>query len=152
MKAKSYLVVVGVDGSDGARAALRWAVREAHRRGGSVQAICAWRWDLPVPGNRRVAEELLEHEIESLPRFTHTDVPIALEAAEGRAAEVLVEAARGADLLVLGSHGRSRQLQQVLGSVSEECIRDATCPVVVIPVGYHDGASTPDRQRLATAD
>ena len=46
----------------------------------------------------------------------------------------MVCAARSADLLVLGSHGHSRLQHTVLGSVSEECIRKATCPVVVIPV------------------
>lgn len=41
---------------------------------------------------------------------------------------------RAADLLVLGSHGHSRVRHTVLGSVSEDCIRKASCPVVVIPV------------------
>jgi len=47
---------------------------------------------------------------------------------------VLTAAARTADLLVLGSHGHSRIRRTALGSVSEECIRRAACPVVVIPV------------------
>jgi nucleotide-binding universal stress UspA family protein len=53
---------------------------------------------------------------------------------EGRAADVLTTAARDADLLVLGSHGHSQVRHTVLGSVSEECVRKATCPVVVLPV------------------
>jgi nucleotide-binding universal stress UspA family protein len=53
---------------------------------------------------------------------------------EGRPADVLAAAGRAADLLVLGSHGHSRVRHTVLGSVSEDCIRNAACPVVVIPV------------------
>jgi len=56
------------------------------------------------------------------------------EAIEGAPAKVLTGAAAGADLLVLGSHGHGRLFHVVLGSVAEECIRVATCPVVVVPV------------------
>jgi nucleotide-binding universal stress UspA family protein len=138
----NYRVVVGVDGSEGGRRALRWAVREAASRGGTVQAISAWRWDtfdLPPhastsPAEERArAEDVLDQEIESI--SDRKGVSIASEAVEGRAAEVLSEAARDADLLVIGSHGHSRMLHTVLGSVSEECVRRATCPVVVLPVG-----------------
>lgn len=54
--------------------------------------------------------------------------------ASARTADVLTGAARAADLLVLGSHGNSRIRHTVLGSVSEECVRRANCPVVVVPV------------------
>jgi nucleotide-binding universal stress UspA family protein len=54
---------------------------------------------------------------------------------EGRPADVLAAAGHNADLLVLGSHGHSRVPHTVLGSVSEECIRKAACPVVIpVPV------------------
>ncbi len=70
--------------------------------------------------------------------------PIAREVIEGRPADVLAGAARGADLLVLGSHGHSRVRHTVLGSVSEDCIRKAAGPVVVVPV--------PDRQAQRTTE
>ncbi|MFC7479041.1 universal stress protein [Luedemannella flava] len=54
----------------------------------------------------------------------------------GRAATVLTAAARRADLLVLGSHGHSRTWHTVLGSVTEECVRNVTCPIVVLPDQY----------------
>jgi nucleotide-binding universal stress UspA family protein len=57
---------------------------------------------------------------------------------EGRPADVLAAAGHNADLLVLGSHGHSRVRHTLLGSVSEECIRKAACPVVVIPVPVAD--------------
>ncbi len=55
------------------------------------------------------------------------------EAIFGRPIDVLPEAARGADLLVVGSHGRGRVARAVLGSVADACIRARVCPVVVLP-------------------
>ncbi|WP_341720972.1 universal stress protein [Micromonospora sp. FIMYZ51] len=138
----TYLIVVGVDGSDGGRRALRWAAREAAERNGAVQAVTAWRWDgldggamvapNPVEEKER-AEALLAREIAAI-TGDGSAIPVAAEVLEGRPAEVLTAAARKADLLVLGSHGHGRLRHTVLGSVSEECVRKATCPVVVIPV------------------
>ncbi|MEV6815895.1 universal stress protein [Micromonospora sp. NPDC051296] len=138
----TYLIVVGVDGSDGGRRALRWAVQEATERGGTVQAVVAWRWDgldggymvapNPIEEEER-ATDLVAREIAAVTR-DGSSAPVAVEVVEGRPADVLSAAARGADLLVLGSHGHGRLRHTVLGSVSEECVRKATCPVVVIPV------------------
>ena len=139
----NYRIVVGVDGSEGGRRAVTWAVREAAARGGVVQAVMAWRWDtidLPPHASthpdeeRERAQRILSAELESLPAFERDRVSIASEVVEGRAAEVLTETAADADLLVLGSHGHSRVHHTVLGSVSEECVRKATCPVVILPV------------------
>jgi nucleotide-binding universal stress UspA family protein len=136
-------IVVGVDGSEGGRRALLWAVREAAAREGTVHAVIAWRWDsvdLPPyaathPDElRRCAEQVLTEEIQAIPGFERSGVPIAAEAVGGWAPDVLAAAARSADLLVLGSHGHGRMHHTVLGSVSEECVRKASCPVVVIPV------------------
>jgi nucleotide-binding universal stress UspA family protein len=133
------VIVVGVDGSEGGRRALHWAVQEAAARGGTVQAVAVWRWDLPSGGldltssaedPKQRAEELLAQEVAALPPGR----PVASQVLEGRPAAALGAAARTADLLVLGSHGHSRVWHTVLGSVAEECARTATCPVVVIPV------------------
>lgn len=138
----NYRIVVGVDGSEGGRRALRWAVHEAHTRGGSVQAVIAWQWDViemaptaaDAEGERQHAADVLDREIGALPDYERGGVAIASEAVEGRPADVLTGAARDADLLVLGSHGHSRVWHTVLGSVSEACIRQSSCPVVVIPL------------------
>ena len=61
---------------------------------------------------------------------------VAPEVIEGRAAEVLVQASRDADLLVLGSHGHDRVYHTVLGSTAQECVESAQCPVVVIPAAW----------------
>jgi nucleotide-binding universal stress UspA family protein len=141
--AKNYLIVVGVDGSDGGRRALEWAVNEATTRGGAVQAVIAWSWDgietAPVvPTNpteaRDHATATVRHDIEDMRARHGSALPVAVEVVRGRSADVLTTAARTADMLVLGSHGYGRLHHTVLGSVSEECIRKATCPVVVIPV------------------
>jgi nucleotide-binding universal stress UspA family protein len=139
----NYLIVVGVDGSEGGRRALDWAAQEAASHGGAVQAVIAWSWDGmeygPIAATRpaqesQLATQVLEREIKALAERRGTASPVAAEVIEGRPADVLATAGSAADLLVLGSHGHSRVRHTVLGSVSEECIRKAACPVVVIPV------------------
>ena len=141
----SFLIVVGVDGSEAGRRALRWAADEAVARGGAVQAVTAWHWEPVVFGTTvsaigpdRVdvetdAVRLIEEEIRDLVAEHGGQLSVSGSTVEGRPADVLTHAARTADLLVLGSHGHSRMHHTVLGSVSEECIRKANCPVVVIP-------------------
>ncbi|MEV6305321.1 universal stress protein [Actinoplanes sp. NPDC051861] len=138
-----YLIVVGVDGSEGGRRALEWAASEAAGRGGAVQAVMAWSWDGldygPVAADTPQEEErrataLLNDEIRALIRDRGSHLPVTGRVLEGSPAEVLARASSGAGMLVLGSHGHSRVRHTVLGSVSEACIRDAACPVVVIPV------------------
>jgi nucleotide-binding universal stress UspA family protein len=70
---------------------------------------------------------------------------VAADVIEGRPADVLATAGSVANLLVLGSHGHSRMRHTVLGSVSKDCIRKASCPVVVIPVPVrqHERAAEP---------
>ena len=98
-----YRIVVGVDGSEGGRRALRWALREAVARGATIQAIHAWRWDgvdLPPHATthpdqeRQEAERTLAREVEEIRE--PAGVTIATEVAEGRAADVLTAAARDA--------------------------------------------------------
>ncbi|MFI7542491.1 universal stress protein [Actinoplanes sp. NPDC049599] len=150
----TYLIVVGVDGSEGGRRALEWAAGEAATRGGAVQAVVAWSWDGmeygPIAATRPQEEaeragRLLDREIKALVARHGSSLPVAGEVVEGRPADVLSAAGRAADLLVLGSHGHSRVRHTVLGSVSEECIRKAACPVVVIPVPVErqEPATTP---------
>ncbi|MFI7602411.1 universal stress protein [Actinoplanes sp. NPDC049681] len=139
----TYLIVAGVDGSEGGRRALDWAATEAAGRGGAVQAVIAWSWDGmeygPIAATSPQeaaahAREVLDREIKALVARFGSRVPVAGEVIEGSPADVLSAAGRTADLLVLGSHGHSRIRHTVLGSVSEGCIRKAACPVVVIPV------------------
>lgn len=137
----TYRIVVGVDGSEGGDRALRWAMQAAERNNGTVQAVTAWSWDgiersvvvAPTPAEEHEHAEQVLTEAVTAALAAHPGATVAGEAVEGRPATVLTAAARGADLLVLGSHGHSRLRHAVLGSVAEECVRLATCPVVVVP-------------------
>lgn len=138
-----HVIVVGVDGSEGGRRALRWAVDQARVWGAAVRVVAVWSWDgieslPPVAGSppeeRARTAKLVSREIDELPAAIRDGVPISVELVEGRAADVLSSAASGADLLVLGSHGHGRVWHAVAGSVSEECVRKAACPVVIVPV------------------
>jgi len=133
----TYRIVVGVDGSPASIAALRWAFRHAYARRGSVQAVCVWPWD---PRQEVAHAEARQAECEALlseaigtALADNPRVPITGRAIAGRPAQELVKAAREADLLVLGSHGRGRIARAVLGSVAETCVRMSNVPVVVVP-------------------
>ncbi|WP_327002079.1 universal stress protein [Dactylosporangium sp. NBC_01737] len=143
----SDLIVVGVDGSEGGRHALRWAVAEGRRTGAAVEAVTAWSWDgieaamLAATSpriEREQAERVSQHELDLVLAGAGSSSPVAREVVEGHPVKVLLDAARRASLLVLGSHGHGRLRHAVLGSISEECVRHATCPVVVIPLPRHD--------------
>jgi nucleotide-binding universal stress UspA family protein len=137
-------IVVGVDGSESSRAALRWAMSEASAHGATVTAIHAWHDPytgsaLPfAPGlvdptsYEAVAQRTLDRVIDEEDE-TVLPSPIARVVVHGSAAESLVESAKGADLLVVGSRGRGGFAGLLLGSVSQQVIHHATCPVVVIP-------------------
>jgi nucleotide-binding universal stress UspA family protein len=140
---RNYRIVVGVDGSPGGRLALKWALHEAARHGGRVQAVIAWQWDgVEAPPNapaspdvaRDQAVQVLSREVDAACADYVTPPVLATEVVHGSPAVVLTRAAVDADLLVLGSHGHGRLRHAVLGSVSEECVRRAPCPVVVVPL------------------
>jgi nucleotide-binding universal stress UspA family protein len=153
----TYRIVVGVDGSEGGERALRWAAREAHHRGGTVEAIIAWTWDgidagLGTPTNPSDAKALAEKALTRTVTAVNTVYPtvaIAAETVQARPAAALTRAARDADLLVLGSHGHGRLYHAVIGSVTEACIRVAGCPVVVVPVPHPEGATRPAEVEVA---
>jgi nucleotide-binding universal stress UspA family protein len=133
----TYKVVVGVDGSPHSEAALRWALVDAEKHQGEVTAVFAWQVPFSsFPGlyDREALEKaskkfLIDKVSEVAPKPT---VPLLPLAAEGEAAESLIAAAKDADLLVLGTRGRSRVAGLLLGSVSQICAAAAECPVVLV--------------------
>jgi nucleotide-binding universal stress UspA family protein len=135
----NYTIVVGVDGSPASRRALRWAMREAASRGGTVKAITVWH---PTKNTTDAddleahAAEMAKAEVAAVQAEGGRAVPASAEAVRGKPAEVLATAACEANLLVIGSHGAARAWHQLVGSTAEECIRRAQCPVVVIPVPH----------------
>jgi nucleotide-binding universal stress UspA family protein len=133
----SYRVVVGVDGSAYGNAALRWALDEAFVHDGGLTAVFAWQMPfLEIPGAFDVdvvedqAKTFLTGAVAAVePSPT---VPVDMVVAHGDVSEALIEASRQADLLVLGSRGRGGFAGLKLGSVSQECVTHASCPVVII--------------------
>ena len=136
------LLVVGVDGSEESKQALRWAVDEARLRGMRLRVLHAW-FAYPAIGDgiplaaedwtalgsaastfvdKFVAEVVGEPE----------GVELEVEAVHGTAANVLVDAAREAALLVVGARGHGGFAGLLLGSVSQQCVHHATCPVVIV--------------------
>ncbi|GLY49854.1 universal stress protein [Lentzea sp. NBRC 102530] len=139
------MILVGVDGSAGSEAALRWALRESARFGARVEAVLAYHREQAFApatsmGLHPYGERPQQHparELHAAVEQARADVPGAPDVAEtvvaGDAAEHLAEASRHAELLVIGTHGRGALAQAVLGGVAAKCLRHAQCPVVVIP-------------------
>ncbi|WP_290059520.1 universal stress protein [Amycolatopsis solani] len=140
--AKQGDIVVGVDHSAVSAAALRWAVSEAAKSGRRVVALRAWTFEpvydlgAAVAGTpQTVADRERQHldDVVAQVRDEHPGVAVRAELVEHSATVALEEASKTAAMLVLGSHGRGRLLKLLVGSVAEHCLREASCPVVVIP-------------------
>jgi nucleotide-binding universal stress UspA family protein len=133
----THRIVVGVDGSEHGNAALRWAAEEAEVHGGEIVAVFAWQLPfIGVPGAfdrqemEKTCKAFLEESLNAV--LPVPEVPISKFVAEGDVSASLIEASRGADMLVLGSRGRGGFAGLKLGSVSQECVQHAACPVVII--------------------
>lgn len=138
MDASKQRIVVGVDGSEHSKNALRWALGHARLTGASVDAVAAWRY--PVTYGLAVMPGELDMENETGKALAEAvadagggtpGVEIRHLVGEGPAAEVLLNAAKDADLLVVGSRGLGEFRSALLGSVSLACVMHATCPVLV---------------------
>jgi nucleotide-binding universal stress UspA family protein len=166
-------VVVGVDPSAESHAALRWAVEHARRSAGRVVAIAVSELrpllapgaglagggagaaavagtvpgvPLGAAGDGNVTDEAdlwLAEAVARLPDGTAEAVDRRVE--RGDPAQVLLEAARDADLLVLGNHGRGALGGALVGSVAQHCVRHAAGPLVLVP------AAEPARPRTASS-
>jgi nucleotide-binding universal stress UspA family protein len=133
-------IVVGIDGSDASKKALRWAIDNA----GGAEVVALHAYDVlvsavdatptPPPDAFGVAIEIHEGAIRLataiVDELAGEDSNVTVKAVEGPPAEVLLEAAADADLLAVGSHGAGLA-ELLLGSVSLECVQHAPCPVLV---------------------
>jgi nucleotide-binding universal stress UspA family protein len=135
-----HRVVVGVDGSVPSKAALRWALRQAHLTGAAVEAVIAWEFPLvygyPAPMLDGVNFEELATNVVKDAIAEATDGTgagrIYYKVVEGNAASALLRESADADLLVVGSRGHGGFVEALLGSTGQHCVHHATCPVVVI--------------------
>lgn len=132
-------IVVGIDGSAAAAAALSWAIDEARLRSAGLQVLHAFPTMMSIVGTRAHeyypqvemdAKASFEEALAAAPPIDDLDVQRTL--VPGNPSEQLVEASRGATLLVVGSRGRGSFAGMLLGSVSIHCVTQAHCPVVVI--------------------
>ncbi len=151
-------IVVGVDGSVPSKVALAWAIRQARLAGAVVDAVIAWQLPLAFrtpwpPGLGTDFRELAAHVLaDAIADVSDPGSPgqaeIRPKVVEGNAAEVLLDASAGAELLVVGSRGHGGFAEALLGSVGQHCVHHATCPVVVIrdsATGLPGGPGEPAR-------
>jgi nucleotide-binding universal stress UspA family protein len=128
------VVLVGVDGSAGSHAALAVGSEEARLRGAAVHVVHAVHWD--TIGEEWItpsADDLISWGKSLLEKaLVDAERPARAEVVPGRAADVLVQRSEEADLLVVGSRGRSPLASLLLGSTAEACTRRAQCPVLVV--------------------
>lgn len=137
-------IVVGVDGSPSSRAALRWAVRQVTFTGGTVDAIIAWQIPATLQSNGWAPlyveesgdfEEAAKKTVEAVINEEVQQADIHLVRSRvvwGHPAQVLLDAAAGADLLVVGSRGHGAFAEALLGSVGQYCVHHAHCPVLIM--------------------
>lgn len=131
-------IVVGIDGSEPSRHALRWAYHQAELTRSTLRVVMSW--ELPSVGlapfpvgldPRGTTEEVLVQTLNDTIR-DDPSVPITTLVIEGHPAPVLLHQTLDADLLVVGSRGHGKFAELFLGSVSEHVVAHATCPVVVV--------------------
>ena len=132
-------IVVGMDGSEESIQALRQAARLAGLLGCKIQAVTVWEYPamlaMPFPTSefspQVEAEQALSEAVDAA--FAGSSVPKGLtrEAVAGQAARVLIEASRGAEMLVVGNRGRGGFAGLLLGSVSTTVAAHAYCPVLI---------------------
>jgi nucleotide-binding universal stress UspA family protein len=140
------VIVVGVDHSAGAKAALRFALEEARLRRATLRVVHAWQFGyigatgleglLPAAGGtledfHQGAAAALDETLREVVA-DQDDVLIERRVDQGGPAAVLVEESHGAELLVVGSRGHGGFAQLLLGSVSQQCAQHASCPVVIV--------------------
>ncbi len=134
----SFLVAVGVDGSPESISALRWAIGEARLRHGRVRMITSWSYpprtndidgEFIDDRSERGAERIQAIALDAVPS---DGVEVSGHLVQGPPASVLLDAAHGVNLLVVGSRGLGGFSGLLLGSVSNQVVHHAACPVLVI--------------------
>jgi nucleotide-binding universal stress UspA family protein len=132
-------MIVGVDGSDESKEALRWAAHLAGTLGAEMTAVAAWH--IPVSygiGGAAMAwdpaQDMTKCLTQTVDEVFGADRPIGLELRvhEGNAPQVLLDSSREALMLVVGSRGHGGFAGLLLGSVSSSVAEHATCPVLVV--------------------
>ena len=137
------VIVVGVDGSEGAAIALDFAMKEAAIRGSGLRLVSAW--EIPasvlasVVAGKEFYEEFRDNAIKvardagALVNERHPEVEHEEIVVEGQAGRVLLENAEDAELMVVGRRGHGSFREMLLGSISRQVVVHAKCPLVIVP-------------------
>lgn len=136
-------IVVGIDGSEASRRALNWALDEARRRRCAVDGVHAWQAPYvvgyPYAGSEhstvtyeQAAKETLDRVVDGADA-SGLAAPVSRILRLGHPAEIIIDQAKGADLVVVGSRGLGGFRGLLLGSVSQQVAHHAPCPVVIVP-------------------
>jgi len=140
-------IVVGVDGSEGAAAALEFAAGEAAFRGARLQIVLAWQLPVATFGAefappldpatwdavRERAEQVADDALATVKKL-HPSLDGEALAVQGQPADVLLAQGADAALIVVGRRGLGGFRSLLLGSVSQQVVQHASCPVVVVNV------------------
>jgi nucleotide-binding universal stress UspA family protein len=141
-------IVVGVDGSGHSQRALEWAVKEAAIRHAPLDVVTVHQLvagytgrGVAYPHDAELAEkarEAAQLEVDKLLADMGADQPssVTVRAVSGFPAEELLNAAKDADLIVLGSRGAGGFAQLLMGSISAQVTHHAHCPVVITPADH----------------
>ncbi len=146
----SGAIVVGVDGSNASREALRWGAEEARLRSARLVALHSWSFVPPQPigdpgmlampagdlpgqlaAESDAARMALDEAVSEALGSEH-GIDVEVKLVEGDAGDALVAESADAELVVVGSHGRSGLKAAILGSVSRHVVDHAACAVVVV--------------------
>jgi nucleotide-binding universal stress UspA family protein len=135
-------IVVGIDGSEQAARAVRWAAEEARAHHARLVVVAAWREPLPIDaGGMGVVPPDVSGEIEEGTRRMLSDQLTGIDMAgvevehrlvHEEPVDALLEAAADADLLVVGGREHGRLTTLFVGSVSDTLVHRAPCPVVIV--------------------
>ena len=134
-------IVVGIDGSVGSAAALRWALQEGSARKIPVEVVHCWQRhslkDLESGLPREVSRgsvRMLEVETTAELSAIDSGPELVRSSVHGRPAPVLLHRTENAVLLVIGAHSRMANRHVMRGQVADVCIKWGFCPVVVVDV------------------
>ncbi len=155
-------IVAGIDGSQGSRKALTWAVREAAARETILQPVIVWQSPaehgdtrhLPV-SDEQLAEEAAREQLGQVLEDVASQAPVTVadpQVVRGDPARVLCDRSASADLLVVGSRGLGGFAGLMLGSVSHKCAHHSRCPLIIVREGRAEDDHSQIRRILTGTD
>jgi len=143
-------VVVGVDGSEASKSALRWSKLMATATNSTIDAVLVFQYPVaasgwaPAPADWNSGDDAQKTLTATVDEVFGADRPLGMRliVREGDAARVLLHESADAQMLIIGSRGHGGFMGLLLGSVSAKCAEHATCPVLVL---HGDEQSHADR-------